>query len=68
MLGAFAATRVLLAMPPDSESYWLERGLLGKARRLTPLPVEQVVVPWFANRGPSPSTCLGFVTAESDRA
>jgi hypothetical protein len=43
-LGALAATRVLLAMPPDSESYWLERGLLEKARRLTPLPVQQVAV------------------------
>ncbi len=43
-LGALAATRVLLAMPPDSESYWLERGLLEKARRLTPLPVEHVLV------------------------
>ena len=43
-LAAFAATRVLLATPPDFESYWLERGLLEKARRLTPLPVEHVVV------------------------
>lgn len=43
-LGGFAATRVLLATPPDSESYWLERGLLEKARRLTPLPVEHVSV------------------------
>lgn len=43
-LGARAATRVLLAMPSESESYWLERGLLEKTRRLTPLPVEQVVI------------------------
>jgi hypothetical protein len=43
-LGVLAATRVLFALPPDSESYWLERGLLEKAQRLTPLPVEQVVV------------------------
>jgi hypothetical protein len=43
-LGVFAATCVLLATPPDSESYWLERGLLEKARRLTALPVEHVVV------------------------
>jgi hypothetical protein len=43
-LGAFAATRILLATPPDSEFYWLERGLLDKARQLTPLPVEHVFV------------------------
>lgn len=44
-LGSFPATRVLLATPPDEESYWLERGLLEKARALTALAVEQVVVP-----------------------
>jgi hypothetical protein len=33
-----------LATPPDSEFYWLERGLLDKARQLTPLPVEHVFV------------------------
>jgi hypothetical protein len=43
-LGVVRVTRVLFALPPDSESYWLERGLLEKARRLTRLPVEQVVV------------------------
>jgi hypothetical protein len=43
-LGALAAARVLLATLPDSETYWLERGLLEKARRLTPLPVEHAVV------------------------
>jgi GABA permease len=43
-LGTFAATRVLLATPPGSESFWLERGLLEKARQLTPLPVEHVFV------------------------
>jgi hypothetical protein len=43
-LGAFAAARVLLATPADSETYWLERGLLEKARLLTPLPVEHAVV------------------------
>ena len=43
-LGVFAATCVLLAMPPDSELYWLERGVLEKARRLTALPVEHVIV------------------------
>ena len=44
-LGSFAATHVLLATPPEKESYWLEAGLLAKARRLTPVPVTQVVVP-----------------------
>jgi GABA permease len=43
-LGEFPATGVMLATPPDSESYWLERGLLEKARRLTPLSVELVFV------------------------
>ncbi|HEY7149426.1 MAG TPA: hypothetical protein VH420_08270 [Gaiellaceae bacterium] len=44
-LGSFPATRVLLALPPEQDSYWLERGLLAKARRLTRVPVAQVVVP-----------------------
>lgn len=44
-LGSFPATDVLLATPPKEHSYWLERGLLTKARALTPLPVTQVVVP-----------------------
>jgi hypothetical protein len=44
-LGSFPATRVLLATPPEQESYWLERGVLDKARRLTRVPVGQVVVP-----------------------
>jgi hypothetical protein len=44
-LGSFPATHVLLAMPPEQEWYWLERGLLAKARRLTRVPVTQVVVP-----------------------
>jgi hypothetical protein len=43
-LGAFAATCVLLATPPDSDSYWLERGVLEKAQRLTTLPVEHVAL------------------------
>jgi hypothetical protein len=43
-LGSFPATHVLLATPPDEESYWLERGLLAKARSLTRIPVAQVVV------------------------
>jgi hypothetical protein len=44
-LGSFPATHVLLATPPEEESYWLERGLLAKARALTAVPVMQVVVP-----------------------
>jgi hypothetical protein len=44
-LGTFPATAVLLATPPEEESYWLEHGLLTKARTLTGLPVTQVVVP-----------------------
>jgi hypothetical protein len=43
-LGGFPATRVLLATAPDYESYWLERGLLEKAQRLTSLPVERIFV------------------------
>jgi hypothetical protein len=44
-LGSFPATNVLLARPPEEESYWLERDLLAKARSLTRIPVTQVVVP-----------------------
>jgi hypothetical protein len=43
-LGFFPATDVLLATPPEEESYWLERDLLEKARALTAVPVRQVVV------------------------
>ena len=44
-LGFFAATHVLLATPPEEESYWLERDLLTKARGLTRAFVTEVVVP-----------------------
>ena len=44
-LGTFAATHVLLAIPPERESYWLERELLPKARALATVEVRQVVVP-----------------------
>jgi hypothetical protein len=44
-LASFAATQVLLATPPEEESYWLERDLLAKARPLTDAPVTQVIVP-----------------------
>jgi GABA permease len=43
-LATFPATRVLLALPPAEESYWLERDLLPKARALTNLPVTQATV------------------------
>lgn len=45
VLGRFAATEVLLAIPPEQESYWIERELLAKARELTAVEVNQVVVP-----------------------
>ena len=44
-LGRFAATHVMLAIPPEQESYWLERELLQKAQALAAVDVEQVVVP-----------------------
>ena len=44
-LAAFPATRVLLATSPEHDSYWMERGLLAKARSLTTLEVSHVVVP-----------------------
>lgn len=44
-LGRFAATNVLLAVPPERESYWLERGLLPKAQALATVAVRQVIVP-----------------------
>jgi hypothetical protein len=43
-LGTFPATHVLLATPPEEESYWLERALLTKARTLTGVPVTEIVV------------------------
>ena len=43
-LGAFPATHVLLATPPEEETYWLERDLLAKAQALTRLPVTQATV------------------------
>jgi hypothetical protein len=50
-LGAFPATHVLLATPPEEESYWLERDLLAKARALTKLPVTQATVASGRPRG-----------------
>jgi hypothetical protein len=43
-LATFPATRVLLALPPAEESYWLERDMLAKARALTDLPITQATV------------------------
>ena len=54
-LGSFPATQVLLAMPPAEESYWLEDGLLTKARALTRIRVTQVVVPSTRPRARSDS-------------
>ena len=44
-LGRFAATHVLLAIPPEQESYWLERALLPKAQALAAVEIKQVAVP-----------------------
>jgi hypothetical protein len=44
-LGAFPATHVLLVTSTERDSYWMEQGLLAKARALTPLEVSHVVVP-----------------------
>jgi hypothetical protein len=54
-LAAFPATEVLLVTPPEEESYWLERDLLGKARALTELAVTHVVVP-----SAMPAACDGL--------
>ena len=44
-LGFFPATHVLLATPPQEESYWLERGLLTKAPRVVPIPTSDYPTP-----------------------
>jgi hypothetical protein len=44
-LGRFAATHVLRAIPPEPETYWLERELLRKARALAAIDVKQVIIP-----------------------
>jgi hypothetical protein len=58
-LATFPATEVLLALPPDEESYWLERDLLAKARALTELPVTQATIasaqPGSQGREPAPA-------------
>jgi len=52
-LASFPATRVLLATSSQEDSYWMEQGLVAKARTLTPLHVDHVVVP------PTPTTARG---------
>ncbi|MGH2800831.1 MAG: hypothetical protein ACRDM0_24815, partial [Thermoleophilaceae bacterium] len=52
-LVTFPATHVLLALPPEEESYWLERDLLAKARALTDLPVTQATVASGQPAGPT---------------
>jgi hypothetical protein len=54
-LGWFPATQVLLATPPAEETYWLERGLLAKARRLSSVPATQVIVPSKRRSAPQAS-------------
>ena len=52
-LASFPATRVLLATSTGEDSYWMEQGLVAKARGLTPLQVDHVVV------RPTPNTDRG---------
>jgi hypothetical protein len=54
-LGGFAATHILLAIPPEQESYWLERALLPNAQALTAVEIKQVVVPIEASPEPAAS-------------
>jgi len=63
-LGAFSATAVLLAVPPEPDSYWLERDSLTKARALTELPVTQAIV---ASAQPTGSTRRDPSRAERPR-
>jgi hypothetical protein len=71
-LGAFPATHVLLATPPEEESYWLERDLLAKARALTKLPVTQATIasgppPVSTGRQPAPATAERSISVERPR-
>jgi hypothetical protein len=68
-LGAFPATHVLLATPPEEESYWLERDLLAKARALTKLPITQATVASdepaaSTGRQPAPATAERSISVE----
>jgi hypothetical protein len=60
-LGAFAAARFLLATPSDSETYWLERSLLEKPRRLTPFRSSTSSSRRPAPRGTAPLARAGSV-------
>jgi hypothetical protein len=62
-LAAFPATHVLLALPPEEESYWLERDLLAKAGALTELPITQATV---ASTQPAGATGQEATPAEAD--
>jgi hypothetical protein len=64
-LAAFPATHVVLAVPPEEESYWLERDLLAKARALTELPITQATV---ASGQPEPSTGRQPAPAAAERS
>jgi hypothetical protein len=64
-LAAFPATHVLLAVPPEEESYWLERDLLAKARALTELPITQATV---ASGQPEPSKGRQPAPAAAERS
>ena len=68
-LGVFPATHVLLATPPEEESYWLERDLLAKARPLTKLPITQAIVASgepaaSTGRQPAPATAERSISVE----
>jgi hypothetical protein len=71
-LAAFPATHVLLALPPEEESYWLERDLLAKARALTELPITQATVASAqpaasTGRQPAPAAAERSISAERPR-
>jgi hypothetical protein len=71
-LAAFPATHVLLAVPPEEESYWLERDLLAKARALTELPITQATVASgqpaaSTGRQPAPAAAERSISAERPR-
>jgi hypothetical protein len=71
-LAAFPATHVLLAVPPEEESYWLERDLLAKARALTELPITQATVASAqpaasTGRQPAPAAAERSISAERPR-
>jgi len=64
-LGFFSATHVVLATPPEEQSYWIERDLLTKARGLTRASVTQIVVPATS---PRVRAVLGAVRQSGQRS